>query len=231
MPEPMSVRALADDYVARLADLDTRVATSLGTHAGDDRVPDLSPDGEQARGVLARSVLAALPGAAVRDDDDRRCARLLRERLEAQLAVSDAGEPADGAQHRRAAPGGPPAVRADADRHAGGLGHRGPPHGPGVPEAFGGYHRALAAGAARGLHAAPRQLETVVGQFDAWIDGRWFHTFVAAGPDPLRSVLDSTAEAATTGTAQLRDHLASGLLRAARGTPRRWPWAASASTT
>ena len=86
------VRSLADDYVRRLADLDTRVATSLGTHPGDDRVPDLSPDGQHALDELARATLAALPAANVTSDDDRRCARLLRERLEAHLAVSDAGE-------------------------------------------------------------------------------------------------------------------------------------------
>ena len=45
---PTGVRALADDYVRRLAVLDTRVATSLGTHPGDDRNPDLSPEGQQA---------------------------------------------------------------------------------------------------------------------------------------------------------------------------------------
>src|SRR5207248_4896157 len=84
--------SLADDHVRRLADLDTRVATSLGTHPGDDRAPDLSPEGQDAIDELARATLAALPAAEVADDDDRRCARLLRERLEAQLAVADAGE-------------------------------------------------------------------------------------------------------------------------------------------
>jgi uncharacterized protein (DUF885 family) len=86
-PAP-GVRALADEYVRRLADLDTRTATALGTHPGDDRLPDLSPDGPAAVAELDREVLARLPAAAVRDDDDRRCARLLRERLEAQLAVA-----------------------------------------------------------------------------------------------------------------------------------------------
>lgn len=87
-----AVRPLADDYVRRLADLDTVVATSLGTHPGDDRVPDLSPEGVEAADDLARTTLSALADADEADDDDRRCARLLRERLEAQLAASGAGE-------------------------------------------------------------------------------------------------------------------------------------------
>ena len=39
-----TARELADRYVARLAELNTEVATALGTHPGDDRVPDLSPE-------------------------------------------------------------------------------------------------------------------------------------------------------------------------------------------
>ena len=87
-----TARELADRYVARLAELNTEVATALGTHPGDDRVPDLSPDGQSALDDLARAALTALPGARIVDDDDRRCARLLRERLEAGLAMSAAGE-------------------------------------------------------------------------------------------------------------------------------------------
>ncbi len=34
-----TARELADRYVARLAELNTEVATTLGTHLGDDRVP------------------------------------------------------------------------------------------------------------------------------------------------------------------------------------------------
>lgn len=216
---PLSVRALADDYVTRLADLDTRVATALGSHPGDDRVPDLSPDGQRARDDLDRSVLAALPAATVRDDDDRRCARLLRERLEAHLAVSDAGEHLRtvrniGAPHqqvRQLFDLMPTATDEDWATVARRL--------VGVPGAFEGYRASLTAGSARGLHAAPRQLATVADQLDAWVTSRWFATFVAAGPESLRPVLDAAAEAATTATAQLRDHLRQELLPAAAGTP------------
>ena len=55
-------------------------------------MPDLSPDGQSALDDLARAALTALPGARIDGDDVRRCARLLRERLEAGLAMSAAGE-------------------------------------------------------------------------------------------------------------------------------------------
>ncbi len=54
------VRGLADSYVEALADLDPFLATQLGIRPGDDRLPDLSPAGQQARDDLARSTLAAL---------------------------------------------------------------------------------------------------------------------------------------------------------------------------
>jgi uncharacterized protein (DUF885 family) len=203
-----AVRSLADDYVRRLADLDTRVATSLGTHPGDDRVPDLSPDGQGAADELARTTLAALAAARVADDDDRRCARLLRERLEAQLAVSDAGE------HLRTVRNifGPPAqvrqlfelMPTTSPDDWGVVARRMAK----VPEAFAGYTAALAEGSRRGLHAAPRQVETVVGQLDEWLGGEggsWFHAFAAKAPDgvpaAVRSELAGAADAAAAATA------------------------------
>jgi uncharacterized protein (DUF885 family) len=221
-PAP-GVRALADEYVRRLADLDTRTATALGTHPGDDRLPDLSPDGPAAVAELDREVLARLPAAAVRDDDDRRCARLLRERLEAQLAVAAQDD------HLRAVRNshGPhsevrqvfelmPTDTVDdwavvARRMAK------------VPGTFADYVASLREGSRRGLHAAPRQVEAVVGQLDDWAASSWFPTFVAGAPDDapaaLRADLERTASAAQEAAGTLRDHLASEYLAAAQGTP------------
>ncbi len=221
--EPVGVRALADDYVRRLADLDTRVATTLGTHPGDDRVPDLSPDGHAATDALARDVLDRLPGATVADDDDRRCARLLRERLSAQLAVGEAQE------HLRTMRNifGPhqqvrqlfelmPTETADdwavvARRLAK------------VPQAYAGYTASLAEGSRRGLHTAPRQVETVVGQLDEWMAGAWFPTFANGAPADLpgavRADLDAGALAAQAAVGELREFLSTRYLPAAQGTP------------
>jgi uncharacterized protein (DUF885 family) len=220
------VRALADSYVRRLTDIDTLAATELGTHPGDDRVPDFSPDGQLALDDLARSVLADLPAAAVSDDDDRRCARLLRERLEAQLAESDAGE------HLRTIRNifGPHALV----RH---LFEMMPTAAPDdwavvarrmakVPQSYAGYIAALTEGAQRGLFAAPRQVETVVGQLDEWLvgeGGSWFHGFVSTAPDgtspALRDDLQAAADVAASAAKELRDHLAGVYLPACQGTP------------
>src|SRR5215467_10231559 len=92
-PEQRPVRDVADGYVLALADLDPILATMLGLHPGEHRLPDYSPDGQAAADALARTALAELTAArpadsAADDGDERRCARLLRERLEAGLAHS-----------------------------------------------------------------------------------------------------------------------------------------------
>jgi uncharacterized protein (DUF885 family) len=224
-----SVRDVADAYVVSLAELNPLLATRLGLRPGEDRLPDLSPAGEQARDELARSVLARLDsverGGPPASADERRCARLLRERLEAELAMSDAGE------HLRAISNifGPvqqvrgvfmimPAATADdwaviARRMA---------H---VPQAMTGYRASLAEGARRGLLAAPRQVCTVGGQLAEWAaaaDGRgWFAGFAAGAdvPPALRADLDAAAASAMSSVTDLRRWLASEYLRQAEGVP------------
>ena len=75
-----------------------RCSPPAGPAAG--RRPAASPAGQQARDDLARATLARLDAVEAErgragvqtDGDERRCARLLRERLEADLAMSSAGE-------------------------------------------------------------------------------------------------------------------------------------------
>jgi uncharacterized protein (DUF885 family) len=223
---PTGVRSLADDYVRRLADLDPRVATWLGTHPGDDRVPDLSPDGQEALDELARTTLAALPAAAVVDDDDHRCARLLRERLGAQLAASGSGEHLREVRNTfgphtqvrqmfELMPTATPDHWAVVSRRM-----------AQVPQAYRGYAAALTEGAGRGLYAAPRQVETVLGQLDEWSSGEggsWFHAFAAKAPDgttpAIRSDLAAAATAAAEAVTALRSYLAGTYLPATEGTP------------
>ena len=220
-PEAPTVRELADGYVDHLADLSPEVATALGTRPGDDRVPDLSPDGQAALDDLARATLTALPDARVVDDDDRRCARLLRERLEAGLAAGAAGEHLRGVRNIN----GPhqrvrqlfqlmPTTTAD-DRAT--VARRMAK----VPQAFDGWHAALTEGGRRGLHAAPLQLTTAVAQLDEWLDTRWWHGFVDDPADgaALRADLHRAADAAAEATAALRTRLVEEHLPAADGTP------------
>src|SRR5215472_15768754 len=93
--EPRVARDVADEYVLGLADLDPTVATALALRPGEDGLPDLSPAGQEALDDLDRATLSRLTtaeGGTELAGDERRCARLLRERLETALAMSAQGE-------------------------------------------------------------------------------------------------------------------------------------------
>ncbi|MEQ3549209.1 DUF885 domain-containing protein [Pseudonocardia nematodicida] len=228
-PTARAVRDLADDHVRRLAELDPILAGSLGWTARQDQLPDLSPDGIAAGDAVHRDTLeqlAALTAAGEpADPDERRCARLLRERLGAELAHSEAGEPLRTVQElfspvaamRTAFTLMPVADEADWATVAARAGR--------LPAALDGYRASLAEGARRGMHAAPRQVEGVVRQLDTWLadaGGRgWFAAFTApaqVGP-ALRADLDNGAAAAAGALAGLRDWLRDEYLPAAHGTP------------
>jgi uncharacterized protein (DUF885 family) len=226
---PRPVREIADSYVTALAELNPFVATRLGITPGEDRMPDLSPAGQAALDDLRRSTLAALdalpPGAAAASDDERRCARLLRERLDAALAMSQAGE------HLREVSnifGSLQQVRsiftlmpADTDGDWGVMARR----MGAVPAALAGYRESLALGAERGLFAAPRQVETVAGQLGEWLaagaGAGWFAEFAAGAevPAALRADLDTAAAGAAAAAARLRDWMTEDYLPRAAGTP------------
>jgi uncharacterized protein (DUF885 family) len=228
-PAQRPVREVADGYVLALADLNPILATVLGLHPGEDLLPDLSPDGQQATDALARTALAELASVEATgppgDADERRCARLMRERLEGGLARSEAGD------HLRAVSNifGPmqsvrsvfmsmPSATADdwaviARRMAR------------VPEALAGYRATLAEGQRRGLHAAPLQVRTVVGQLAEWAAsgaGRgWFADFTSSAdvPPALRADLDAAAAGAMTAFTGLGEWLAGAYQPQAEGTP------------
>jgi uncharacterized protein (DUF885 family) len=226
---PRPVREIADSYVTALAELNPFVATRLGITPDEDRMPDLSPAGHAALDDLRRSTLAALdalpPGAAAASDDERRCARLLRERLDAALAMSQAGE------HLREVSnifGSLQQVRsiftlmpADTDGDWGVMARR----MGAVPAALAGYRESLALGAERGLFAAPRQVETVAGQLGEWLaagaGAGWFAEFAAGAevPAALRADLDTAAAGAAAAAARLRDWMTEDYLPRAAGTP------------
>ncbi len=227
------VRDVADAYVQELAELNPAVATMLGLPVGQDRLPDLSPAGHQAEDELRAVTLARLARAeseaagGFADDDERRCARLLRERLEAEAAMSEAGE------NLRAVSnifGPPQRVRstfllmpAATPEHWAVIARR----MTAVPDALAGYRASLAEGAGRGLFAAPRQVETVAGQLADWQaagGGRgWFSGFADGAPADglasLRSDLDTASAAADSAVAGLREWLLADYLPATAGTP------------
>jgi uncharacterized protein (DUF885 family) len=225
------VRDLADTYVGALAELDPLMATYLGLPVGQDRLPDFSPAGEVAFDDLRRSTLASLeaaerePGAVgdLADGDERRCARLLRERLETELAVSAAGERlrtvsnlvAPPHQVREALLLMPTATADDWAMIAARIGR--------VPEALEGYRAALAASAGHGRYESPTLISSLADQLAGWqANGTgWFAGFAAGaqGPPALRAEIDRAGLAADAAVGALRDWLRSDYLAGAAGTP------------
>ncbi|MFC9094779.1 DUF885 domain-containing protein [Streptomyces sp. NPDC057072] len=207
-------REVADAYVDALVALDPVTGTYLGVKESSSKLPDTSPAGQEALAELARATLARLDEAERRpgadSDIERRCARLLRERLTAELAVHEADE----------------GLRTVSNLHS-------PVHSVrdvftitptatdedwaaiverlrAVPTALAGYRESLALGLERKLHAGPRPTATFVEQLTEWsdTDGRgrgWFEEFASEGPESLRSQLDDAARAATAAVVELRD--------------------------
>ncbi len=213
-PAARSPREIADRYVRALSDLDPLLSTYLGIRPGEDRLPDLSPAGQQATDDLATATLADLTAVErtgpYATDDDRRCARLLRERLGAALAISAQGE------HLAAVSNlfGPPqrvrdiflTMPAASEQDWAAIARR----MSRVREALAGHRESLAAGLHRGLIAGPMVSRTVVGQLSEWEaagGGRgWFADFAdsATVPAALGADLDRAAADAIGAITDLR---------------------------
>ncbi|MET9647098.1 DUF885 domain-containing protein [Streptomyces syringium] len=218
-------RQVADAHVDALIALDPITGTYLGVRESSPRLPDFSPAGQEAVADLFRATLSRLadaerlPGAEA--DVERRCGRLLRERLTAQLAVHEAEEGLRSVSNlsspvhsvRKIFTVTPTETEEDWAAVAERL--------RAVPVALAGYRESLALGLERKLPAGPRATRTVVGQLTEWADeGRgWFQEFAAAGPDPLRRELDDAAAKATAAVAGLRDWMRDVYAPALEGAP------------
>jgi uncharacterized protein (DUF885 family) len=221
--DPLTPRYLADRYVDALVALDPMVATALGLPDGADRFGDLSPVGLDELAELRSATLADLDaiagdcaGTAEQDGDDRRCARLLRERLTAAQAVHLAGENLRNVgtlfspvpQVRSAFLLMPQATEDDWGTIAARL--------TAVPGALAGYTRTLDEGRRRGLPAGPVQVDAVIDQLGQWQaaggGAGWFHQFATGAatqglPADVRDRLLDGAAAADGAVATLRDWL------------------------
>ncbi|MFD8012433.1 DUF885 domain-containing protein [Streptomyces sp. NPDC058955] len=210
-------RQVADAYVDDLIALDPITGTHLGVRESAGRLPDFSPEGQEAVAALARRTLALLdeaernPGAD--SDAERRCARLLRERLTAELAVHDADEGLCAVSNMRSPVHSvrivftvtPTETEDDWKAVAQRL--------RAVPAALEGYRASLALGLERKLFGGPRATATFVGQLTDWAGGDgepgWFEQYAAARPDTLpeelRTELAAAATEANGAVAALRD--------------------------
>ncbi|MDX2391677.1 MULTISPECIES: DUF885 domain-containing protein [unclassified Streptomyces] len=222
-------RQVADAYVDDLIAIDPITGTYLGVAASSGKLPDFSPAGRAAAAELLRNTLAALdaaerlPGADT--EAERRCARLLRERLDAELAVHEADEDLRAVSNIHS-----PAhsVReaftltpADTEEDWAAIAER----LRAVPAALAGYRESLALGLERGLYGSPRPTTTFVGQLTVWAgegaDGSrdFFGEFASAGPRVLRAELDAAAAGATAAVAELRDWMRDVYAPAVAGAP------------
>ncbi|MFF0969080.1 DUF885 domain-containing protein [Streptomyces sp. NPDC003703] len=221
-------RQVADAYVDELIALDPITGTYLGVKESSGKLPDTSPAGQETVAELARTTLARLAEAERRPGADseaeRRCARLLRERLTAEIAVHEADEGLRAVSNihspvhsvREAFTITP----TDTDEDWAAVAER----LRAVPAALEGYRESLTLGLERKLYAAPRPTETFIGQLTEWSDtdgsGRgWFEDFAAAGPDSLRGELDEAARAATASVVSLRDWMRDVYAPAVERTP------------
>ncbi|MET9802884.1 DUF885 domain-containing protein [Streptomyces sp. NPDC006368] len=232
MPETSSSalpRQVADAYVDALIALDPITGTYLGVKESAGLLPDFTPAGQEELAVLARETLARLDEAerlsGADSDAERRCGRLLRERLTAELAIHEAGEGLCAVSNMRS-----PAhsvriaftvMPTETDEDWAAVAER----LRAVPAALDGYRQSLEAGLERGLRGGPRATATFIGQLTEWTGGEaggrgagdtgaeggggarrgWFEDFVAAGPAALRAELDTAARGATRALGELRD--------------------------
>lgn len=188
-PSSALPRQVADAYVDAFIELDPIAGTYLGVAESSRHLPDFSPAGQEALAELARTTLAKLdaaeqlPGAD--SDAERRCGRLLRERLTAQLAVHEADEGLRAVSNLSSPPHSIREVftvtPTETDEDWAAVVDR----LRAVPAALEGYRESLALGLERKLYGGPRATATFIGQLDEWAyDGGtgFFHDFAAAGP-------------------------------------------------
>ncbi|MFE8916043.1 DUF885 domain-containing protein [Streptomyces globisporus] len=220
-------RQVADAYVDALIELDPITGTYLGVPESSRRLPDFSPAGQAVLADLLRETLRELdaaerlPGAD--SDAERRCGRLLRERLTAELAVHDAEEGLRAVSNLSSPAHSitevftltPTATDEDWAAVVERL--------RAVPAAYEGYRASLALGLERKLYGGPRATATFVGQLAEW-GGEgggegFFAEFVAPGPASLRTELDEAAGQATASVLALRDWMRDVYAPAIEGAP------------
>ncbi|MFF2719282.1 DUF885 domain-containing protein [Streptomyces sp. NPDC058011] len=206
-------RQVADAYVDAIIELDPITGTYMGVRESSHRLPDFSPAGQEAVADLIRATLLKLddaerlPGAD--SDEERRCGRLLRERLMAELAVHDAEEGLRTVSNLHSPVHSLVEVftvtPTDTEEDWAAIAER----LRAVPAAVEGYRASLGLGLERKLHGGPRPTATFVGQLTEWSGGgastAFFSEFVAPAPDPLREELTEAARLASAALTALRD--------------------------
>ncbi|MFJ2029267.1 DUF885 domain-containing protein [Streptosporangium sp. NPDC087985] len=200
--------ALCDEYVSRSAALDPVDAGMDGLDVPFAAATDYSPDGHAARAALISETLGRLTPLEPQGEADVRAAAHLRERLEAELAWHEIGEPLRAVQ----APFG---LVTDLRDSVDLL-----PHGTddqwrdvaarlsAVPQMLDGWRASLESGLAQDLPAARRQALELAVQLDLFATGGTHREFVTGyGDGPVRGELDRGAAAAHAAYAEAARYL------------------------
>jgi uncharacterized protein (DUF885 family) len=199
---------LCDDYVSQWAVLDPVAAGARGVSASFGAATDYSPDGHAARAGLITRTLAALPGLPVTGEADRLAALYLRERLEAEAAWHETGEPL----RDLATPFGQVSTLRDSvdllPRDSGEAWANIAARLSAIPEMFGTWQESLSEGLRRGLAAARRQALGAAEQAERYAQARTHDTLIASyGDGPLAGELAAAAAKAYEGYVDLARYL------------------------
>ncbi|GGS55052.1 hypothetical protein GCM10010156_12300 [Planobispora rosea] len=210
---------LCDDYVTRSAALDPVGAAASGIDVEFAATSDYSPDGYAAQADLIRRTLGTLSTLEPEGEADVRAAAHLRERLEAELACHEIGEPLRAVQ----APFGlltdlrdgvdllPHETEDDWRNVAARL--------AGMPEMLGSWRTSLEEGLSRGLAAARRQALELAVQAELFATGATHAGLIGSyGDGPARSALEKGAAAAYSAYAETARYLREEYAPRAAGT-------------
>src|SRR5690242_10184531 len=187
-----------DQYVEDVVALDPITATSAGIPGHDDRLPDYSPSGYDAREELHRRALTEVAALEPVDERERIAQDAFVERVGLEVEKAEAGfersafSVISSAVHEvRGAFDLMPTASEDDWRT---IGDR----LAAVPAALAGYRETLEVEAAAGRLSARRQYVEVAGQIRGWTGqegaaGDYFGNLVAAAPDGLGERLAEVA--------------------------------------
>jgi uncharacterized protein (DUF885 family) len=197
---------LCDDYMSRWAALDPVGAGMRGLTSEFGAATDYGPEGSAAHAELMSATLAELDRLPVTSQADRRAAGYLRERLSAQLAWHQAGEPL---RLLRAPFGLVSLLRDSVD-----LLPRGDDDAwrniaarmAAIPRMLGSWQASLDAGLRQGLVAARRQAVEGAIQADRYA-GTHDALVASYGDGPLAAELAEAAVIANTGYAGIARYL------------------------
>jgi uncharacterized protein (DUF885 family) len=214
MTRPVDIRT--DQYVEDVVALDPLTATLAGIAGYDDKLPDLSPAGFDAREQLNRRALAEVTALQPSDEREQVAKDAFLERVGLLVEKADAGfersafSVISSAVHEVREVFDLMATDTDEDWQT--IGDR----LAAVPAAVAGYRETLDAEAAAGRVSARRQYVEVASQIRGWTgqegaSGDYFGNLVAAAPEGLRDRLAAVAAEASASYADFGRYAESDL--------------------